>query len=706
MINPYFEIKNLDKIKEGDHIVLLYEKEREMVNSTAAFIKTSLERGDKCLYIEGDGRTELVIASLLNAVDDLDSYLESGQLLVLNKEQTYSLSDGFDGDEMIELIRDISAETAAEGYNGLSITGELSWVLNMENGREDIIEYEWKLNKRIFKDLPVLALCRYNINKFDENVIKAVIELHDYLIWKNEIHENPYYIPHEAYQNDEVVKYEIKCWLDNIKNFKKIKSDFKEKIRIREEQYKKIFNNAPIGMMVEDDKGNILRVNDRYCKVTGYRREELEGKTIFETIVPEAQIDFAKENIKKLISGEILEFVTMNYKKDGKAYFTKLKETRITLPNKKPGVFSMHMDLSDLKEKEDKLRYLSLHDNLTGLYNRSYFEEKLKDENYINDLPVALIIVDVNGLKLINDTYGHEVGDQLLIRTAEMLKDFAGINDTLARLGGDEFAVIIPNMSRKEAEELVSDIKAKSSRTEADLISISVGIGMAVKESEDEDIYRVFNKADDRMYRDKLTMGRSVKSKLVQNLLDTLGAKSNETKEHAVRMTDLAFRLGEKLRLKAQELNKLNLLATLHDIGKVTISEEILKKPGRLNDQEWKKIREHPEKGYSIAAATEEFADIAELILYHHEKFDGSGYPEGLKGTEIPLLSRIITIIDSYDVMTHKRSYSSAVSIKEALKEIKRCSGSQFDPQIADVFIEMMEETLADNKEADFSKIN
>ena len=193
------------------------------------------------------------------------------------------------------------------------------------------------------------------------------------------------------------------------------------------------------------------------------------------------------------------------------------------------------------------------------------------------------------------------------------------------------------------------------------------------------------------MYQDKLTKGRSAKNKLVQNLLDALGSKSKESKEHAVRMTGLAFKLGEELNLSNEDLNSLNLLAVLHDIGKVTISEDILQKSDNLTPQEWKKIKKHPEKGYSITKATDEFSNIAKYILYHHERWDGGGYPEGLSGEEIPMLSRIIAIIDAYDVMTHERNYRKAVSNREALAEIKRCSGSQFDPDLAEQFIKIME---------------
>ncbi len=192
------------------------------------------------------------------------------------------------------------------------------------------------------------------------------------------------------------------------------------------------------------------------------------------------------------------------------------------------------------------------------------------------------------------------------------------------------------------------------------------------------------------MYQNKLSESRSNKSKIVQSLLNTLEIKSNETKEHAMRMTKLAFEFWEKLNLSNSELNRLLLLSTLHDIGKIAISETILKKPDKLTNEEWEIIKEHSERGYKIAAASEEFVVVAEDILSHHEWWNGSGYPNGLKGKDIPYLARIISIVDAYDVMTNDRPYSQAISKEEALEEIRRSAGSQFDPEFTKEFIKMM----------------
>ena len=298
-------------------------------------------------------------------------------------------------------------------------------------------------------------------------------------------------------------------------------------------------------------------------------------------------------------------------------------------------------------------------------------------------------MTDVNGLKIINDSYGHKKGDNLLIKTANILKESVRQEDILARWAGDEFVILLPQTEEKEARKVMKRMKNKCKETEEEQIPVSIGMGVAVKEDGEDDIYDILKQADDIMYRNKLSESRSVKNKIVRNLLNTLSTKSAETEEHAIRMTKLAYDLGEKIDISNSELNRLSLLASLHDIGKTTISEEILTKTEELTDKEWKIIKEHPERGYKIASASEEFSLIAEEILSHHERWDGSGYPRGLKGKDIPYLARIISIIDAYDVMTHNRPYKEAMTKIEALEELNRCAASQFDPDLVEEFIEM-----------------
>ena len=341
---------------------------------------------------------------------------------------------------------------------------------------------------------------------------------------------------------------------------------------------------------------------------------------------------------------------------------------------------------------DEKIIKLTYNDSLTGLYNRRFFENELMRLDTNRQLPISIIIADINGLKIINDSLGHEKGDQLLIKSANILKSIIRQEDILARQGGDEFAILLPQTDSKVAEIIIKRIKECEKKTETDELTVSIALGTSTKTVIDQDIHEVLKVADNHMYQNKLLESKSVKNNIIKSLLKTLEIKSNETNLHTIRMTKLATAFGKALELSNYELNRLSLLSTLHDIGKTMIPEEILMKPGELTKKEWEIVKKHPESGYKIANSSQEFAVVADAIYAHHERWLGNGYPRKLKGKEIPYLARIITIVDAYDVMTHERPYKKAFSRIQALEEIRNCAGKQFDPTLARIFIKMMKE--------------
>ena len=464
-----------------------------------------------------------------------------------------------------------------------------------------------------------------------------------------------------------------------------------EKLKIREEQYREIFETAPVGIILHDSEGKMIEVNERICEMSGYSEEELLGNNVFNTMAPEKHEEKYRENICRVMNGEELNYVAMGRRRDGGNFHVQLNETKVSLPGDEDGVLSIQMDITELKEKEEKLKYLSYHDGLTGLYNRSYLEEEMQRLNTERQLPISLIMCDINGMKIVNDTYGHEKGDELLNEVAEILQDVTRDEDIVSRWAGDEFVILLPQTETEVAEQIGTRIEKACEGAKCGDIPITLGIGTATKNSINEKFEDVLSKADEKMYKDKLTKTNSTENRLVQNMLNTLAAKSAETKEHAMRMNRLVHKLGDKAGLTNEQLNRLSLLATLHDIGKTTIPEKILTKPGGLSEKEWQIIMEHSERGHTILTATDDFAHIAKEVLHHHERWDGTGYPEGLEEEEIPLLSRMIAIVDAYDVMTTGRPYKNAMSKDEALNEIKDCAGGQFDPELADQFVKMME---------------
>jgi len=342
------------------------------------------------------------------------------------------------------------------------------------------------------------------------------------------------------------------------------------------------------------------------------------------------------------------------------------------------------------KLAERNLRYLSFHDKLTRTYNRAYFEEELSRIDNGRQSPISLIIGDVNGLKLVNDVFGHEYGDRLLASTAAVLKKCCRKEDVLARYGGDEFAMILPKTSAALCAKVLNRIKKAMSETSMQKIPLSISLGAATKGKKTRNINKVLRKAEDNMYTRKLVEGKSISSSIIASLTESLWQKDIETKKHADRLEDLAKKMGERLKLPENQLANLALLAVLHDIGKLAIPIKIIKNKNKLTKKQWEIIKRHPEVGSRIAQASPMLLPIANLILSHHERWDGGGYPRGIKGRRIPIEARIIAIVDAYDIMINGRGYKKKISVEEALEELKKCSRTQFDPKLVAEFIDLM----------------
>lgn len=340
--------------------------------------------------------------------------------------------------------------------------------------------------------------------------------------------------------------------------------------------------------------------------------------------------------------------------------------------------------------QNEEIRYISQHDHLTGLYNRYFFETELNRLDTKRQLPLSIIMGDVNGLKLMNDAFSHLKGDEMLQKIAKILEMATRHEDVVCRWGGDEYAILLPQTTEAEANVIVHRIKTKLQSTSFEVIQASMSIGLATKTMETQSIYDIIKTAEERMYREKLQEGKSMRNSLIATLEATLYEKSSETKEHADNMIELSRQMAHALSFNQDQINTITLVARLHDIGKITIKDRILKKEGKLTDEEWEEIKRHPEIGSRLVQNIPELSHISEGILCHHEHYDGTGYPQGLSGTEIPLVSRIVSIVDAYEVMTNGRVYRPAMSKKEAIQELQECAGTQFDPTLVDTFINMI----------------
>jgi len=347
-------------------------------------------------------------------------------------------------------------------------------------------------------------------------------------------------------------------------------------------------------------------------------------------------------------------------------------------------------NITDRKITEERLKYLSFHDKMTRLYNRAFFEEEMTRLDSSRRLPVSIIMGDADGLKFINDTFGYSEGDKLLVSIADALSRSCRKDDIIARWGGDEFAILLIDTDEGSALKVVSRIEEACNETIDNSIPISISLGAAAKTDGSRSLKDIMRLAEDRMRRRKMLKTASVHSAMIKSLKNTLHEKSHETKEHLDRLENLSREFGARIGLTSSQIDDLSLVAVLHDIGKITIADKILSKKSGLTAGEWDKMKKHSEIGFRIASAAPQIAPIAESILHHHEWWDGSGYPAGLKERKIPLLSRIISIIDAYDVMLNGRPYKEAMAENEVIEELIRCAGTQFDPRLVRDFINII----------------
>lgn len=456
-----------------------------------------------------------------------------------------------------------------------------------------------------------------------------------------------------------------------------------EELKQSEEKFRTYTKEAPLGIFVADDKGHYIEVNLAACKMTGYTEEELLNLAVQDFMAPEF-LDKGLTMFEKGLTEGFADGDVMVRNKNGNIFWIDLFSVKLS-DNK---IIAFCKDITDRKKSEEEILHISYHDHLTGLYNRRFYEEELKRLDTKRNLPLTIALGDINGLKLVNDSFGHEVGDKLLMKVAEVIKRECRGDDIVARLGGDEFIILLPKTNTFAAEKIIKRIQEQLLHVNVTPIDISISFGYGTKNSEEDNIQNIFKIAEDYMYKNKLYESLSTRSQTIELIMNTLFEKSNREQLHSKRVSDICTAIATKMGFNKDAVNQIRTAGLMHDIGKIGINEDILNKKQKLNSDEWRIIEKHPEIGYRILASVNEFSEIAIHVLQHQEKWNGKGYPKGLKGEEISLQARVIAIADAYDAMTGNRTYRTELSEEEAIAEIRRCSGTQFDPDIARVFIE------------------
>lgn len=467
-------------------------------------------------------------------------------------------------------------------------------------------------------------------------------------------------------------------------------------LKSSEEKYRFLTENAYDVIWVFNLTNNkFTYISPSIIHLTGFTAEEAMNQSLEASIVPEslAMLKAAMErNINAFIENPqspICDIIEVQQPcKNGAIIWVEISIKYRYNSDKAIETVCVSRNIEDRKKTEKQVLYLSYHDQLTGLYNRRFYEEELITLNRKSNLPMTLVMADVNGLKLTNDVFGHKAGDILLKKIAKILKMQCCKDEIVARIGGDEFVLLLPRTDVEEAENVIRRVNEAIARHKIYNIVLSISIGFAVKQEVSEDMNEIFKKAEDDMYRHKLSESSSMRSKTIDLIMNSLYAKSNREMLHSKRVSGICEAIATKMNFAKEDIDQLKIAGLMHDIGKIGINDTILNKVEKLNSDEWEEIMRHSEVGYRILSSVREFSKISDYVLEHHERWKGQGYPKGLKGENISLQARIIAVADTYDAMTSDRPYRIALSKKEAIEEIRKYSGVQFDPDIVKVFDE------------------
>ena len=449
-----------------------------------------------------------------------------------------------------------------------------------------------------------------------------------------------------------------------------------------ERKYTEYINNAPDAVFVTDENGRYIDANPAATKITGYSREELLAMSIKDISAKKTMHD-ALKHFKKLSETGTSTGELQYLHKNGETRWWNIDAVKLSAHR----FLGFSSDITDKKEAEENLIYYGYHDFLTGLTNRRYFEEALRRLDTKKGLPISVMMCDINGLKLVNDSFGHAAGDILLKAAASVLKKECRERDVVARIGGDEFAVILQKTNADAALAIAKNIKAAAQKTRVSNIALSISYGIDTKVVGNQVLAETLANAENAMQTQKLYEVSSRQNKTINLIMNTLFEKSAREAIHCNRVSNICGAIALEMGMDENAVNRLRIAGLVHDIGKIGIDENILNKPGRLDNSEFREIRRHPEAGWRILTGTNEFSELAQFVLAHQEKWDGSGYPKGLQGEEIPLEARIIGVADAYEAMTGERSYRIKMTSQEAVEELVQCSETQFDPVIVSVFI-------------------
>lgn len=339
----------------------------------------------------------------------------------------------------------------------------------------------------------------------------------------------------------------------------------------------------------------------------------------------------------------------------------------------------------EVKHRHDRMKYLQEYDALTGLLSRKSIETEIQKYSGRGNI-LTVVILDINGLRILNDAYGHDVGDKIIREVSEAVRCVSDGYLCSGRWGSDEIIILLPFSVQKSVANFIDRVKEQIDNIRKNDYGITFGWATS---RHNESFDRLTQNAEENLYSNKILEKSNIRRMMIDSIMNTLHQKNPREEKHSVRVSMICEEIAKELGFSDYEVKRISLAALMHDVGKIVVDEKILNKPGKLSDEEWVSIKRHPEIGFKILSTSTDTIDIANSVLVHHERWDGKGYPKGIKGKEIPVAARIIAVADAYDAMTAYRTYRERMDCCEAVSEINRCSGTQFDPMVVEAFMKV-----------------
>lgn len=450
------------------------------------------------------------------------------------------------------------------------------------------------------------------------------------------------------------------------------------------------------GICEVNNYGQVTSINSKLHKLLGVKdSKKILGRNIVNLVYPDASLKKNEKLYTALEKGLILSNntgVIINCEHNPISIEYSLYP--VINDNERQGFVIALSDITERLSFQDKLYEQIYTDSLTNTKNRRYFDEELiKFEENLN-LPVSLVLWDIDGLKFINDSFGHSQGDYLIKQTSLILLEESTDAVFVSRLDGNEFAVLFNTTNSNILDDYISKVQNRFSNFSLHNLTMSISCGYETRNEDNISVYDIFTKAENNMYLEKNSSIKTLRFNAVDTIMNTLHEKDEYSEEHSKSVSKIATKLSKHFNIKLNKISEITTASLLHDIGKIIIPIDILIKETKLSETEYNKIKEHPEIGFRLLSTMNNFQGIANIVLHHHERWDGNGYPGNISKESIPIGSRIVAIADTFNAMTTSRPYSKAKSKQEALAEINRCSGTQFDPNLVKVFNDNFEDII------------